>query len=65
LNEDAARKMLVKIVPTVDFTNILLAAFMHADPKNANKYSKAISFFALFVIYVRKSCSKNVGENST
>jgi hypothetical protein len=31
----------------VDFTNILCAAFMHADPKRAKKYCQAMGLFAV------------------
>ena len=35
IDENTARKMLVKLTPGVNFTNILHSAFTHADPKSA------------------------------
>ena len=46
----------------VNFTNILRAAFTRADPKSAKKDSQLKQLFCDFGIYVRKSCSQNVGE---
>jgi len=45
--EKAARKMLVKSTPGVNFTNILRAAFTTADPKSAKNTLKTSVFFAL------------------
>jgi len=43
----AVHRMLMKLTPVVDFTNILQAAFTHADPKRAKKYCKTVCLFAL------------------
>jgi len=39
----AGHKMLVKLTPGVDFTNILPAAFTNADPKSAIETKDLIS----------------------
>ena len=43
LYEKAGRKMLVKLTPGVNSTNILQAAFTRADPKSAKKTVKSSS----------------------
>ena len=43
----AACKMLVKLTPGVNFTNVLQAAFTSADPKSTKKTVKLSSFIAL------------------
>jgi len=48
--------------PGVDFTNILLEAFTHADPKSAKNTVKLSVSFCAFGICPCKSCSKNVDE---
>ena len=45
------------VMPGVNFTNILQAAFTRADPKSAKKTVKLSSFFCAFGICARKSCS--------
>jgi len=47
-------KMLVKLTPGVNFTNILLSAFMCADPKCAKKTVNSLVSFAL----LRPTCIK-------
>jgi len=47
----------------VDFTNILCAAFTHADTKSAKNAIKPLVFFCAFGISVNKICSSIVGEN--
>jgi len=37
----------MKLTSGVDFTNIVDAVFMQADPKSAIKYSQVLSLFAL------------------
>jgi len=39
--------MLMKLTPGVNFTNILMAAFMRADPKDAKKTVGLTALFAL------------------
>jgi len=39
--------MLMKLTPGVNFTNIIWAAFTHADPQSAKKTVKLSVFFAL------------------
>jgi len=46
----------------VDFTNILQAAFTHADPKSVKKTDKLPVFFCAFGIRTHKSCLWNVDE---
>jgi len=43
----ALRKMLVKLTPGVDFTNILRKAFTGTDPESAKKLTTLLSLFAL------------------
>jgi len=52
-----ARKMLMKLIPGVNFTNVLQAAFTQTDPKSAKKYSQATSLFCALGICGRKSCT--------
>jgi len=46
----------------VNFTNILRAAFTHADPESAKNTVKLSVFFCTFGIWAGKSCSLNVGK---
>jgi len=60
----AAHKMLVKLKPGANFTNILLAAFGQEDLKSA-KIVKSSGSFCAFGIFEHKSCFQNVGEIKT
>jgi len=54
-------KMFGKYSPRVDFTNILLAAFTHADPKSAKKSDSLIvscAFGSAWVKALRKTFGK-------
>ncbi len=51
----------IKLTPGIDFTNILLKAFTHEDPKSA-KILTTWMYFCTFGICACKSISKNVGE---
>jgi len=54
--------MLMKLAPGVNFTNILRAAFMCADPKSLNKTdSLTVSFVLLGSLRVKAELI-NVGE---
>ncbi len=57
----AAPKMLVKLTTGVDFTNILMEAFMHADPEGAKDTDDLIVFYAFGICFC-KSYTLNVGE---
>ena len=46
--------------PGVNFTNVLQAAFTHADPKSTIKLLNLTVFFAL-LIWAGKSCLQNIG----
>jgi len=53
----AAQRMLMKLTPGVNFTNILRTAFMLVDPKSVkNAVKSSVSFYA-FGICERKSCT--------
>jgi len=50
----AVGRMLIKLSPGVDFTNIILAAFTSADPKRAKKAGKSsVSFAPLGSVHVK------------
>ena len=54
--------MLVKFTPWVNFTIILQAAFMPADPKSAKKTSQVKQLFALLGSASVKVARKHVDE---
>jgi len=56
--------MLMKLTPSVDFTNIVIvhAAFLPADPKSAKKTDSWTVFFALLGSAGVKAACKHVGE---
>ena len=54
---------MAKLTPrSINFTNILLAAFMRADPKSAKKDSQLKQLFALLQSVVIKAVHKHVDE---
>ena len=53
----AGRKMLVKLTPGVNFTNVLQAAFTLADPESTKKAAQLDSLFCAFGVCMRKICS--------
>jgi len=53
----AARIMLVKLTPGVNFINILCTAFALVDPKSVKNTGKSSVSFYAFGIYKRKSCT--------
>ncbi len=48
--------------PSVNFTNVLWAAFAQVDPKSVNNTVKSCVSFYAFVICERKCCTWNVDE---
>jgi len=55
----------MRTAPGVNFTNIVLAAFMCADPNTVKKDWQIDCNFCPFGICVHKSCLKNVDEINT
>jgi len=51
-------KMLMKLTPWVNFTNIIHAASMHADPKSTKKQSSHQCLFSLLGSARKKSAQK-------
>ncbi len=47
-------RMLMKLTPGVDFTNILRVAFMSTDPKSANKTDSLTAFLC----FLESACIK-------
>jgi len=62
--EKNTRKMLMKLAPGLNFINVQHTAFTPADRKSV-KNNQVVKLFYAFVIYERKSCSKNVGKIDT
>jgi len=57
LHKKFERKMLMKLIPGVNFINILRTAFALVDPKSVkNTVDSSVSCYA-FGIYKRKSCT--------
>ena len=54
--------MLVKLTPGVNFTNVLRATFMCADPKSAKKTVKSKQLFALSGSASVKAACKHIDE---
>jgi len=50
----AAPKMLVKLTTGVDFTNILMEAFMHADPEGAKDTDDLTVFLRFWDLLLQK-----------
>jgi len=46
-----ARKMLMKLTPGINFTNILLVAFIRKDPKSKKNTAKLLVSFVLWDLF--------------
>ena len=53
---------MLRVINMEQFTNILRAAFTHADPKSAKKDSQLNQLFALFGSASIKAAHKHVDE---